>query len=311
MTDTTLNEIIRDHAMLVAVHISSWPASAKDNDAAKAAADASGAEGAGAFKAHKNLMFKHDARLKKVRGTGQALRVMHNELTMAWDAGKSPFRMLATVEFERYMETIGKLKGEYETALNDFCAHYLEDKTLAMRALNIENDPRAHRLYPTEDKIRDRFQIELCFEPIPAGRSFRNLPDSAVAALAHRHEARVAERYETAVADTQTILFEQLAHLREVLAVECEGDKAQRWRNSSVTSIITTATVLGNFDFSGDGALKAQCEAIATYFGRFSPPALSELRKPAAASARLNVRECCATFEGALERLQVDEGTEA
>lgn len=303
MSDTTLNEIIRDHAMLVSVHIKHWSASSKDNAAARAAAEASGADGAGAFRAMKNLMFKNDGRLKRVQKIGNELRAAHNEMTMAWDAGKSPFRMLATVNFQPYMQRMGKLKAEYDAALKNFTDYYVADKTAAMRALNIENDPQAHRLYPAEDRIAAKFGVELMFEPIPAGRQFRNLPDTAVAALAAKHEARVAQRFDAAIQSSCETLGEQLAHLREALRADCEDGRAQRWRDSSVYCIADTARVLANFDFTEDRALAEYCEGLAAYFGGFSKAALTKLRKPEADDDRLTVRDRIAQFEVEFENL--------
>lgn len=301
MSDNTLNEILRDHAMLVSVHIKHWSAASKDNAAAKAAAEASGAAGAGAFKAMKNLMFKHDDRLKKVQKAANELRAAHNDMTMAWDAGRSPFRMLATIDFEPYMKRMGKLKAAYDAALKDFLDNYLEDKAGAMRALNIENDPQAHRLYPSEAQVTTKFGVEIMFEPIPAGRQFRNLPDTAVAALAAKHEQRVTDRFETAIQSSCDTMAEQLAHLREMLSVECEDGRSQRWRDSSVYSISDTARVLANFDFSEDKKLKEFCGVVAGYFGSFSKTALSKLRKPESADDRLTVRDRIAQFETELE----------
>lgn len=307
MSDTTLNEVIRDHAMLVSVHIKHWSAAAKDNAAARAAADASGAEGAGAYKAMKNLMFKHDARLKKVQKLGNELRSAHSEMTMAWDAGRSPFRMLATADFQSYMQRMGKMKAGYDAALKDFLDHYLEDKTGAMRALNIENDPSAYRLYPSETQVASKFGVELAFEPIPAGRQFRNLPDTAVEALARKHEERVSQRFNTAFEASCQTLGEQLAHLRNVLAAECEDDKAQRWRDSSVYCIADTARVLANFDFSEDGGTKVLCDKIVAYFESFTKADLSKLRKPGADDDRLTVRERITGFEIEFENLQGEQ----
>lgn len=303
MSDNTLNEIIRDHAMLVSVHIKHWSAQSKDNAAARAAADASGAEGAGAFKAMKNLMFKNDARLKKVQKLGNELRSAHSEMTMSWDAGRSPFRMLATTDFQPYMQRMGKMKADYDKALQEFLDNYLEDKTKAMRALNIEDDPNAYRLYPTEEQVKSKFGVELAFEPIPAGRQFRNLPDTAVAALAQKHEERVSQRFKQAVETSRETLVSQLAHLREILGAECEDGKAQRWRDSSVYSIADTARVLANFDFSDDKSTAKICDALVNYFGNFSKAALTKLRKPEAAEDRLTVRDRIAGFEVELENL--------
>ena len=303
MSDNTLNEIIRDHAMLVSVHIKHWSASVTDNAAARAAADASGAQGAGAYKAHKNLMFRNDSRLKAVQKAGNELRALHNARTMAWDTGKSNFRMLPTVQFQAYTQAIAKAKSHYDKKLQEFLDNYLNDAAAARRSLNIDNDPNAHRLYPTEDAVKHRFGVELAFEPIPAGRAFRNIPDTAVEALSNAHETRVKSRYNDALAEARADIAASLAHLRGLLRAEVEDGKAQRWKDSSVDNIVMQSKMLKHFDLEGNEQHVDWCGRVHSYFSRLNKKMLTHLRLPSSTDERIDMCDDIAKFEIELENL--------
>lgn len=280
MSDNALNDVIRDHAMLVSVHIKHWSASVKDREAERAAAEKSGAE-PGAYRTLKNLMHKNDQRLKKVAAEGNALRALHKERTMSWDSGRSPFRMLPVLTFQSYTTAIAKAKASYDAALQDFLDHYDEDARKARAALNIdETDGRYLRVYPRLDDLPAKFGVFLEFEPIPKGSMFRNIPESAAAALNKKFEDKVAARYHDALREHVTELLHNLTHLREALQTHIIEDEAQRWRNASVYNPVQKASMLPSFDLEGDQRLQDIADYAEKNLGRLSEAELTNLRKP-------------------------------
>ncbi len=298
MTDI-LNETLRDHVMLVSVHISHWRGEVKDVEAAKAAAAASGASGAGAFTSKKHLMYKNDERLKKVQSLGNAARSIHNDMTLAWDTGMSPHRMLPVTMFTDYTKAIAKAKKEYGDALEDFIAHYEADSAAARAELNLDESFESRRLYPKVEELRTRFNLSVEFEPIAEGTRFRNIPDSAAAALGTAFESRIARRFKTGLRDAYDSLAAVLTNLRENLMVDAD-ERAQRWKDSSVYNIVEKAALLATFNLESDPDHDKLCEKIESYFGSINKKDMAMWRKPGTDRQPFidKVTECEVILEG-------------
>jgi hypothetical protein len=252
MSDINLNEIVRNHAMLVSLHIRASSFEIKDREAAAAAAQASGAASSAAYYAKKNLLFGADTRLKKVISVGSALRQTHNDLTMPWDTGRSPYRMLPSLNFNAYVTAVAKAKKLYDEALDDFVEHYLTDCIKARRALNIDNDPAVLRMYPPASTIRDKFGIENIFEPIAEGAKFKNIPKSAAQALSQAFENQVSSRFAKSLLECYDKIHGLVDIAMENLDKEPEDGKAQRWHDSSVLNIIDSARIAMSFNLLED-----------------------------------------------------------
>lgn len=297
---TDLNEIVRNHAMLVSLHIKGSRMEIKDPDAAAAAAAASGAKSSAAFYAKKNLMFGADARLKRLISLGAALRTTHNELTMAWDTGKSPFRMLPVVNFQRYTQAVATAKNQYEEALQDFIDHYEEDCIKARENLNISNDVRALRLYPAKDSLASKFGIEVLFEPIPQGTQFRNIPEGTADALSRAYEKKVSQRFRQAIVEALEGIGESLVVARTNLSRDDEG-KTLRFKDSTITNIVDAGRMLRTFNLTHDEAVDQFAVEINRYLSGIDAAALKELRK--AGADRQDVIDAVTTLEVKLEEL--------
>jgi len=298
------NEVIRAHAMLVSVHIKHWSAGTKDNEASRAAALSSGAEGAGAYHTVKNLMFKNDTLLKDVQKAGTAMRNAHNDMTMAWDVGRSPFRMLPTTSFGEYMKTMGKYKREYDDALAKFTEQYPADAAKARAALNMPDDAQTRRLYPGAEELAQRFGVTIEFEPIAEGQKFQNITESAATALSQKFEERVARRYSEALESAYGKLAEMMETLRENLATPIEDDKSQKWRDSSLFNVTSSCATLRGFDLFGNSDHEVFCNAVENKLGHITKKQLSMLRKPDEGDARQELIDLVAELEIKLEHLR-------
>lgn len=290
MADTTLdtpadapdiNAIVRDHAMLVSLHIKGTRFEIKDNEAAAAAAAASGALSSAAYYAKKHLLFTADERLKKVHSIGNSLRAEHNALTMAWDTGKSPYRMLPVANFMRYTEVISKGKKAYEAALQDMIDHYPADSHKAREALNLPHTADVLRMYPRQEELKQRFSIEVIFEPIAEGAQFRNIPPSAAKALGQAFEHQVTSRFKRSLTEAYEELRDLLKNARENLMKDDEG-QAQKWKDASITNIVDTAHIMRGFNFLKNPEHDAVCDRIEARLSGLSPKDFSELRKAGA-----------------------------
>lgn len=282
MADTfDLNSVVRDHAMLVSLHIKGSRFEIKDNEAAAAAAQASGALSSAAYYAKKHLLFSADARLKEVHSLGNALRARHNELTMAWDTGKSPYRMLPVASFMEYTQTIAKGKKAYEDALDAFVTHYPSDAAKARQALNLPETPEVLRMYPRQSELREKFGVELLFEPIAEGAQFRNIPESAAKALGAAFENQVSSRFNRALTEAYEELRTLLENARVNLTKDDEG-AAQKWKDASITNIVEAARITRGFNFTKNPDHDAFCALVTSRLGSLDAKDFQELRKAGA-----------------------------
>lgn len=273
---TSMAKIIRDNAMLARVSVRMWTGEILDRRAARAAAEAEGASGPEAFKVRKNLLYKHDTRLRKIRQAGAALRTAHGLLTMPW--GERGIRMLPTAAFLAYSREIGKFKSEFEEAVKDFLANYPTDAAKARVELNIAEDSPERRLYPSAETLSKHFSAEVQFEPIPAGRAFRNLPEAVATKLAQVHEERLSRKYREGMLKSLAELRGMVSHAIEVLRAEPEQDKAQKWRNSTFWRPAEAAKCLSSFDVFGREDVREVCGVITGYFSKWTEKNLAALR---------------------------------
>jgi len=300
-----LNDIIRDHAMLVSVHIKHWSGQVKDKEAERAAALSSGAGGADAYKAVKNLMFRHDTKLKAVLKEGNAVRALHNEMTMAWDSGKSPYRMLPTVTFMEYTGAVSKAKARYEATLKAFMDSYLVDARAARVELNLPEDPASIRLYPSEESLAQRFGVTLEFEPVAEGQTFKNIPPSAATALTEAFERRVSSRYADALGGARAGLVELLAALRGKLREPTVDERSQRWHDTSITNVVAAAGSLKTFCLEDNPELDEVCSMIVERLGAIAPGDMTSLRRHGEDAARLALADDITVHEVLLENLDL------
>lgn len=304
MSKTDINDIIRNHAMLVSIHLRHWPAQTKDNEAAKAAAVASGAAGNGAFRAIKNLMHQNDGRLKAVATAGAQARQLHMSMTMAWDTGKSPHRMLPIVQFGPYSQAISVAKTHYEDVLQDFMNHYEDDARKARIALNLPEDGHTLRMYPrVGDDLKSRFGLALEFEPIAEGAVFGNLPATVAGALTQSFEDRVTRRYRESLEDA----YDRIHGLMDVLLTNLNTeptDRAARWKDSSVTNIVEAGKMLSTFDLESDPAHTEFCELVESSLGDYGKTEMTMLRKPGSVDERQAVIDDVASLQVMLETMR-------
>lgn len=187
---TTFNDVLRESAMIVSYHTTSWTAQAKDYAASLAAANAAGAD-AKAYSSYKNLMHGADTRLKAVRAVQAGVRAHHLRLTLPWgttDADRG-LRMLPVVNWQDYIKAIGKGQKEFKQTLQDFIDNYDADVAIAQAKLNIPNPPPG--LYPRRDQLATMFSMHADFSPIPDGADFKGLPDLAKERLEQAYESKL------------------------------------------------------------------------------------------------------------------------
>lgn len=266
MTNETiegLNEAVRDSMMLVGYHTRKWTATITDNDAAQAAADASGAPKT-AFRVGKNLMAGHDGRLKAVAVEMERARRTHYANTWTWTDSTSGMRLLSTAKWMAYMTAMGKCKTAYENALRDFVDHYEEDRDLAIAELKLPS--AATVLYPAPSAIESYFMFKLDFAPIPAGNQFMGLPPSITKQLGDSYERRMQEKMENAKEGSFAAVREHVEGLIARL-----GKETPRLRENTFEQIKHAGEMIDLLNVTGDENLKeigAMCRDLVDSYDR-------------------------------------------
>lgn len=201
MKDNTINDTIRECAMLVSMHTSGWSARHRDEEASRAADESKGAK-RGSYNAWGNLMKDNDDRLKTVRRIQGAARQSHLELTQSWttgDVSRGP-RLLPTARWQDYLKEMGTHRKELTKAVDDFITHYPADAKAAMGALGM-NPADSVVLYPKASDLKSRFTITNEFQPIPSGADFKGIAPEFQAHFAEAYEKKMAEKFERALSN--------------------------------------------------------------------------------------------------------------
>jgi hypothetical protein len=243
-----LNDAIRAVSMLVSYHTSSPSFSIKDEDAAKAAAKAAGAD-VEAYRAVKNLLVGNDKALTKVTAVLEKGRRTHKHFTLPWtiDDSKSGPRLLPTATWLPYMQAIAKINTEFNESVTAFVTSYPTDVAAAQKRLNLTGN--LGTLYPPQSELRSLFSMSVDFTPIPAGAAFQGLPEGVPAQLEQSYERRLQQRVKSAVKDSLSRAREPMQALYERLNVAPEN---LSFRQPTVDAVIELPRLLRAWNVIGD-----------------------------------------------------------
>lgn len=201
---------IRDKAILVALRTSLYVNAAEDEKAVDSLIKKFGAE-ANVHKYKKVLLPPHA--LAGVRGVRTAARKYWFDNTLPW--ANEGVRLLPASRYQSFVEKMRAFKTEYEHEVERFLNDYPKLKSDARKRLASLFDEHD---FPTSDRMRRKFRMQLDVTPIPSGEDFRvSLSESERKEIEREVEARVKE---TAKASMQALvgkLQEQVQHLSERL----------------------------------------------------------------------------------------------
>jgi hypothetical protein len=251
MDGLTLNnddmiQAVRESAMLADVSVSVWNAEKSDRgamDDLKARAGATGNIG----RVVKNMLAGADTKLKDVRSAFTAVRTLHYGLTLPWVADPHALRatgprLLPHLLFERYLMSLSKQRNVAINLLNDFLVDYPSYVVQAKANLGTLADVT----YPTADEVKAAFRVHFDFEPLPAGASFKGLPDHTIERLAGALEAKQKRMVAAATAAMWDEAKERIGHICAKL-----GDPEAKFKASSVENVRELITLLPGFNMTG------------------------------------------------------------
>jgi hypothetical protein len=252
-----VTQAVREAAMLATVSISTWGAERSDKtllEKVKADAGAVGDVG----RLVKNMLAGADGKLKATISAFGAVRSVHYKYTLPWvtdphaERQRGP-RLLPHLLFQDYLAAVSKQKREAEGLLADFLADYPNLVNQAKANLG----GMADAVYPTEADVKSRFRVHIDFEPIPAGQSFKGLPDHVL----ERLSLGLQKRQERMVADATRAMWEEtrgrVQHIADRLA-----DPESKFKSSTIENVRELITLLPGWNVTGNPLVAEVVEDI-------------------------------------------------
>jgi hypothetical protein len=243
--------MIRERAMLAAVHISIWTAVKHDRKVSRDVAQQHGAhEGAGRY--NKQLL-REAEKLESLRSLSGQIRQYFYTITLPWsDEG---YRLLPA---HFYFELTAKMR-EFEQAftqqVEEFLAvypSYIEQVRPELNGLFREED------YPSAEKLQNKFGVRLEVLPIPIGEDFRvTLSQEEQSRVAHEIDENVRQSLKRGTEDLWVRLKDVVTHMVERLK-----EPESRFHASLVTNVFELVDLLPRLNVNQDEELNRFAQEI-------------------------------------------------
>lgn len=257
MNQNDLSEAVRETAMLADVTISMWGGEKSDATLMQQIKDNAGAVG-DCGKVIKNMLAGADGLLKDTKSAFAAVRQVHYSVTLPWvsdphaERQRGP-RLLPTLLWDVYMTRIGQARRVAYAARDAFIHDYpaLVDRAKANLGTMADN------IYPSADEISAKFKITVDLEPIPAGASFKGLPDQMLEKLASSLAKKQARMIDSATGAMWSEVRERVGHLAERLK-----DPDTRFKVSTVDAVRELVGLLPGWNIARDDRALAVIDDI-------------------------------------------------
>jgi hypothetical protein len=254
---SSINEALRETAMMVTLTISAWNPVRVDRTLSTDVADARDST-ARAFSVHKRLLVGAAQHFKNLSSIRSRFRAYHYSRTLPADTSDGPAdrgpRYLANRHFFAYASELAKARLDMDKALAEAKAVYAQSVETARINLGKAFNPGD---YPEPDQLDKLFSIKADFSPVPDGRGFRGLDADTLEKLSEYTDKKLAKSMRAATAglsERVTVylkrLQERLSALDDTLGVD--GARKATIRNSLFDEARNIADLIEGFDFAGD-----------------------------------------------------------
>lgn len=240
---------LQERAMLVDLTIRQWTGRKHDKSVSAEVDRNHGASNAGRF--NKQLVDKQA--LQAIATKANAIRDFHYRRTLPW--GKTGQNVLPTTLYFEYLRELKVLRDDFDQAVAKFMTDYPHLVQDARQRLNTLFDPTE---YPSTDKLRASFGVDLEILPIPSSADFRvDMADTERAQIQQEIEQRVQERQNEATKECYVRVREVLQRMKN----QCVEGKT-RITESLAQSVSDLAGVIDHLNIAGDPELTRLGEAI-------------------------------------------------
>ena len=233
--------MITQRAMLAAVHISIWTATKHDRKVSRDVASQHGAqERAGRY--HKQLLMGA-ARLEELRTLAGQIRQYFYKVTLPWsDEG---LRLLPSHFLFELSERMREFKANFSHGVEEFLdvyPGYIREARAELGSLFREED------YPSVDKLREKFSVNVEILPIATGDDFRvTMSAEEQARIAREIDANVRQRLSKGSEDLWKRLRAVVGHMVDRLS-----EPESRFHATLVTNIHDLVSLLPQLNVNQD-----------------------------------------------------------
>jgi len=249
--------------MLVKLTRNSWYGFSRDSGATEAAKAATGATAMDAGTFNKRLLPKEA--LKQVRNIENRIYSKHCELTVPWYFNGVDF--LPSKLYFQYTEAIRALKDEYGTAIDILVQQYPVYKANRAKELGSMFNPED---YPPPDILRNSFNVDIKFMPVPDAGDFRiDLEVEEMAKLREDLAKDLTNAQQQAMREVWKRVVQTLDHMYERL-----NDPERIFRDSLFDNALQLSELLPGFNVVGDERLATVAHVLQVDVCRYSADTL-------------------------------------
>jgi hypothetical protein len=237
--------VITHKAMLAAVHISIWTATKHDRKVSRDVANQHGAqERAGRY--NKQLLMGA-ARLEDLRTLAGQIRQHFYKVTLPWsDEG---LRLLPSHFLFELTARMREFKADFSAGVDQFLEvypSYIREAQAELGSLFREED------YPSVDKLREKFSVNLEILPISTGDDFRvTMSAEEQARIAREIDANVRQRLTKGTDDLWKRLRDVVSHMVDRL-----NEPDSRFHATLITNIHDLVSLLPQLNVNQDPDLE-------------------------------------------------------
>lgn len=284
ITSVDVIQAVRESVMLADISISMWNAEKSDRGAMEDLKRQNNATG-DVGRVVKNMLAGADLQFKELRSAFTAVRTSHYAMTLPWvsdphaERQRGP-RLLPHMLFDRYLDTLAKQRRAANAKLDAFCAEY--PNYVAAAKANLGG--LADAMYPSADEVRANFRIHFDFEPLPAGASFKGLPQDTIDRLAKALHGKQQRMVDQATAAMWGEVRDRVGHIVNRL-----GDPETRFKSSTIDGVRELVTLLPGWNLVGSPEVGEITEDIKRMLEGVDPKVLrdnQQVRSDVAAQAQ-------------------------
>jgi hypothetical protein len=290
--------MITNKAMLAAVHISIWTATKHDRKVSRDVANQHGAqEKAGRY--NKQLLMGA-ARLEDLRTLAGQIRQHFYKVTLPWsDEG---LRLLPSHFLFDLTARMREFKADFSAGVDQFLdvyPSYIREARAELGSLFREDD------YPSVDKLREKFNVNLEILPISTGDDFRvTMSAEEQARIAREIDANVRQRLTKGTDDLWKRLRDVVSHMVDRL-----NEPESRFHATLITNIHDLVSLLPQLNVNQDPDLERFATQIRARLCNYTAQDLKKddlLRTSTAAEAAGIVAEMDGVLESRLSQSSVE-----
>jgi hypothetical protein len=248
-------------AMLVELNISVWTARKLDRKVSDEVVVDKKAGSKGAARVNKNLLAGRNE-LDVIGQHASAVRNYVYSTTMPWSDSGTGIRLLPAVRFAEFNARMLKEEAQHVALVDSFVNVY---PTLIVAQAMALGDMFDRNEYPAPDRIKNRFNFNVSYLPVPKAGDFRvDIGNQATAELQDKLSRLADERVAKAMDDVRTRLKEHMQRMSDRLSIDIvdEVAKPRRFHDTLVESGLELCDLAKSLNIVNDPDIEAARQGL-------------------------------------------------